>query len=57
MKKICLALSFGLFFNVLSVNAQIPTGTPNRAEEIKRMAREREAANQEAAKLKRGGRD
>jgi len=51
MKKVYLALLFGLFFSVLSVKAQIPTITPTRAEELERMAREREAASLEARRL------
>lgn len=51
MKKVYLAIVFGLFFSVLSVNAQLPTGIPTRAEQIERMKREREAASQEAARL------
>ena len=51
MKKVYLALLFGLFFSVVSANAQVPTWTPTRAEELERMAREREAASLEARRL------
>ena len=51
MKNVHLALLFGLFFSVLSVNAQPPTWTPTRAEERERTARESEAARTEATRL------
>ena len=51
MKNVYLALLFGLFFSVVSANAQNPTRTPTRAEETLRVMRERQTANQEAARL------
>ena len=53
MKNVHLALLFGLFFSVLSVNAQVPTWTPTRAEERERMAREIETARNEADELRK----
>ena len=53
MKKVYLALLFGLFFSVVSANAQAPTWTPTRAEERERMAREIETARNEADELQK----
>jgi len=46
MKKLSIAVLFGLFLGVLSVNAQNPTRTPNPREEAARIIREQQKANE-----------
>ena len=46
MKKLSIALLFGLFLGVLSVNAQNPTSTPTPREETARIIREQQKANE-----------
>jgi len=49
MKKVYSALLFGLFLSILSVNAQIPTGTPTRPDG--RIMREGQVPSQQADRL------
>jgi hypothetical protein len=46
MKKLSIAVLFGLFLGVLSVNAQNPTRTPTPREETARIIREQQKANE-----------
>jgi hypothetical protein len=51
MKKVYSALLIGLFFHILSVNAQTQPGTSMTTEAAERLARDRQAARAEADRL------